>query len=69
MDDSATTFLSEQVIFESSLLGPDDLVIVNVPFFETLPHLLLTYNGHDGQEHYYINQSGKDGSLVLIKSE
>ena len=69
LDESGTEFAPEKAIFGSDLVGPDTLVLLQVPYFETLPNLRLTYTGAEGTVHYYITQSGKDGSLVLVDAD
>ncbi len=62
-------FTPEETIYQSEQLGPDDLAVIQVPFFETMPNLRLTYTGANDTVQFYVAQSGKDGSLLLIDTE
>ena len=66
MNEDASDFVPEKTVCSAALLGPNDALLVKVPYFETMPNLRLTYTGANGTARFYVTQSGKDGSLVLV---
>lgn len=60
-------FVDDSVLFAANRLTEKDLLLINTYIPDAMPDLQLTANCGNGEERsYYIFQSGKDGSILLI---
>lgn len=65
-DTDAIYFLPQAVIFTANTLTPGDAILLYTQFSDTMPHLRLTYTSGGTEYRYFITQSGKDGSIILM---
>ena len=69
MDMDGIQFTPEEKIFELPLLTDDHLLTVKTYFWDVNPTLRLSFNGAEGREEYFLFQSGKDGSILLLPAD
>lgn len=65
-DMDGTHFSPKATVFAANTLTPGDAIMLQTMFSDTMPHLRLRYTS-GGEEHtYFLFQSGKDGSIILM---
>lgn len=59
-------FFPKATVFAANSLTPGDAIMLQTMFPDTMPNLRLRYTS-GGEEHsFFITQSGKDGSIILM---
>lgn len=61
-----TYFAPNATIFAANTLTPGDAILLQTMFSDTLPHLRLRYTSGGEEYTYFLFQSGKDGSIILM---
>lgn len=65
-DEDGVYFSPKATVFAANTLTPGDAIMLQTMFSDTMPHLRLRYTS-DGEEFtYFLFQSGKDGSILLL---
>lgn len=64
------TYLMGEVFYELQDFTPEKPVVIGMGFAGTMPSNAICFTNNDGTaEYYYLNLSGKDGSLIFEKFE
>ena len=68
IDANGKIIADTEAIYNINTLQPEHPLVVTMTFFGTLPSYGISYETESGEtKSFYISQSGKDGSLMLIK--
>ena len=65
-DESGSYFSPKATVFAANTLTPGDAIMLQTMFSDTMPHLRLRYTSGGEEYTYFLFQSGKDGSIILM---
>lgn len=67
-NEEGTSFVTTAVLYASNVLNSTDAIMVEVYLPDVLPILLLSVEYRGSVYSYFINQSGKDGTIYLTEA-
>lgn len=65
-DMEGTMFIPASTVFAASSLTPGDAIMLSTMFSDTMPHIRMTYTSAGEEYTYFLFQSGKDGSILIL---
>lgn len=66
-DSDGISFFPTATVFAADTLTPGDAVLLYTMFADVMPHLRLRYTSGGTEYRFFLTQSGKDGSIILLE--
>lgn len=66
-DMDGINFISKATVFAANTLSPGDAVMLQTMFSDTMPHIRMRYTADGAEYSFFLTQSGKDGSIILLE--